>query len=523
MSTPKDITSPNWHFPQLSVRQSFILVFIVSLLIIGFAKYGQWREPPYWDAAFSVFPAAITLAETGFDYPSLLSAPAYMEGGPNVHATSLITLTTAVVYSLSGSPSEAYLILHWIHYAIAATTIALFYLWCMPVLGKVQSLLAAMAMLLCPLLMTQAGHMYLELPAACAALLALLAYDARKIITASGFAFLAVLIKEPGLIVTGALVLLCAFDRLPIGERIKRIAIIALPTMILTVGQFVLHKSSEAADISFAIILNGAFRSLASAPDLLIIAIAALLAVVFQGIRVLRPCDRTRDSVVEQRLLASAILVVVFLAFYLALASLGWIVMLMRYFVIVLPFMILLGCDLSCRVVGMRLTASILGVYSLISIINYNGRFYPYASGNDGSVAERSNEYVDLLKVHQDSMAAAQKIPVEIPVIYGLPQHYFTQYPSMSYVSAPLRNGHCILHKSRYLHGNLEDFPDHFYIIYSFRSLGGEKLNWLRTQALADTNYSVSTSVVRHGHYQAQLVEIRRIQESSQDLKSDVH
>lgn len=498
-------------FPQrLSARQSFILVFLISLFIIAFVKRGQWREPPYWDAAFSVFPAAITLTQTGFDYPALLSAPTYLDGGPNVHASSSIALLTAIALQIAGDPSGAYLILHWIHYSIAALTIALLYLWAVPVLGKPLGIMVAGGMLLSPLYLTQAGHMYLELPMACAALLALLACDARRMVHASCWALLAVSIKEPGLIVAGTLVVLIALDHTPIRTRLKRIAIVVVPSIMLAAGQLMLHHSSAAEKVSFSRFLEGVWLYLSSAPDVLFIFVAAVLAVSHHSIQMLGSREQRTGSTAEYRLQATVVIAAMFAAFYLTLAALGWIFILLRYFLIVLPFMILLCADLSKRIVGERSTVLGLMLFCLISIVNHNGRFYHYVSGNNGAMAERSNEYVDLLKVHQDSMAAAEKLPTDVPIFHGLPEHYFSQYPLMGYVQFPLKNAHCIMFESRYSNADLSTFPDHFYLLYSYRSLGGDKLNWLKTQALANPEYSIATSVFRHGHYQAQLIEIRR-------------
>jgi len=491
-------------------RRMVVAVFFVSLALIAFSKWGQWHEIPYWDAACGVFPAAITLTQTSFDYPSLLSAPAYLEGGPNVHATSSITLLTAIAYQISGDPWGAFLILHWIHYLIAALTIALLYLWSAPVLGKPLCILLAGAMLLCPLFLTQAGHMYLELPMACTALLALLAYEDRRIVHASCWALLAVSIKEPGLIVAGTLVVLAALDHSSFKARLKRIAIVAVPSVLLAVGKLTLYDSGGADKVSFTNFVQGTWYYLTSAPDVLVVFAAAVLAASYRSFQIFDPQDQRGGSMAEYRLHASAVMIAMFSAFFLTLASLGWIYMLLRYFVMVFPFIFLLGCDLSKRILGGRATVLVLILFCVTSIANYNGRFYQYVMGNNGAIAERSNEYVNLLKVHRDSMSAAEKVASNIPILCGLPEHYFSQYPSMGYVQSPLKNVHCILLVPRYSVADLDTLPDHFFLLYSFVAQGGDKLNWLKTQALANPEYSVSQSVFRHGHYQAQLIEVRR-------------
>ena len=81
---------------------SIVTQIALSFCIVFILKWQVLNQPPVWDTAFSVFPAAITLSENGFDLISLLKMPGYMAGGPNVHANSIITIITAVMISLFG-------------------------------------------------------------------------------------------------------------------------------------------------------------------------------------------------------------------------------------------------------------------------------------------------------------------------------------------------------------------------------------------------------------------------------------
>jgi hypothetical protein len=49
-----------------------------------------------------LFPAAITLADNGFDVVELPGMPDYFEGGPNTHSTSPVTFATSVVLRAPG-------------------------------------------------------------------------------------------------------------------------------------------------------------------------------------------------------------------------------------------------------------------------------------------------------------------------------------------------------------------------------------------------------------------------------------
>ena len=56
----------------------FCLVFLLVLLL----KWNTLLQPPVWDTAMGLFPAALTLAENGFDLMELLGMPGYADGVP---------------------------------------------------------------------------------------------------------------------------------------------------------------------------------------------------------------------------------------------------------------------------------------------------------------------------------------------------------------------------------------------------------------------------------------------------------
>jgi len=497
-------------------RRMVVAVFFVSLALIAVSKWGQWHEIPYWDAAFSVFPAAIVLAESDFDYSTLLSAPGFAEGGPNVHANSSLALLVATILMIVPDAEDAFLILHWFNYAIAALTVTLLYLWSLPLVGRSCAIGVAMATLIFPLFLTQAGHMYLELPSACVALFALSSFHAGRTTQASLWALLAASIKEPGIIVAVTLAGVAMIHAGPFKRRLVRTVVIGIPASLFVAGQMVLHsKTVNLARPTFLEYLQHAWKNFIQVPDVLVVALTAAVVVTFGAVFVVRtlrsaPQPVAHEGDANHRRALTYLIVAFFVAFYLTVPFVGTVYLLPRYVIPVFPLMILIVADASVRMFGRRMTTLCLILFCGVSIINANGRFYPFSPGNNGSDAERSGEYVQLLAAHRDAMAAAQELPFDIPIFHGLPEHYFSQYPLMGYVRVPLKNAHCIMLEPRYSSADLETFPDHFYLLYSFGALGGDKLNWLKTQALANPEYAVSQSIFRHGHYQAQLIEVRR-------------
>ena len=132
---------------------------ILAFCIIFILKWQVLKQPPVWDTAFSVFPAAITLSENGYDLLNLLKMPAYYDGGPNVHAHSIITIITAVMISLFGKTKVLFPVLHIIHFIIAAIGLTYFYRFCIPIFEKKLSFLLTLTILVYPPFLTQAGYL----------------------------------------------------------------------------------------------------------------------------------------------------------------------------------------------------------------------------------------------------------------------------------------------------------------------------------------------------------------------------
>ena len=492
-------------------------VLVGTFILIAAIKYGQWNELPYWDAAFSVFPAAITLAETNFDYVSLYHADRFSDGGPNVHACSIVTLLTAVVFKLTPSSSVALLVLHFLHYVAAAATIRALYIWSLPLLGCCKTVILCINVLLFPLFMTQAGHMYLEIPGALAVLMALNAFQSGHLVRCSLWAAVAVSVKEPGIIAAATL----GFGALLIpGSNLKKCfhsaAIIAPSAIIL--GATMLFYSSKQAKIHSAASVPSEmiFSRYIHIYDLLaIIVLTAIITAIGipHSVRTITAPSSEKSSFdwrLIQRRLLTRLIVGMFFLLYLTLTLLNWTIVLPRYSVAVLPLMILMIVDSVNCILGSRFAAAFLTLGSLVSLVNYNGTLYPYTSGNDGSAAERSNEYTHMLATHVDVMTAAASVPEDTYVFHGLPEKFFNSYPGMGYVEHSHGNLRYILGDLKYSDANIEDFPNDFCLIISFAALGGDKLNWLKSQALSDTNYSVISKVFRHSVYQSQIIYIKR-------------
>ena len=194
-------------------------------------------QTPVWDGSMSVFPAAITLAESGFDLGNLLDQPGYADGGPNVHSLSLVTWLTAAVIALVGDSPALFPVLHVIHFAIAAATMAGLLRFAQAVLGAWLGAAASLTVLLFPLVLTQAGYLYLEFPMLGVAVFAALAWSRGNLPMSISWSAAAVLIKGSGIIVPMALAGMAFFDPRP-GHRKARsgLLILIVPTIILAIS-----------------------------------------------------------------------------------------------------------------------------------------------------------------------------------------------------------------------------------------------------------------------------------------------
>ena len=138
----------------------FSLVFLLILVL----KWDTLLQPPVWDTAMGLFPPALTLADNGFDLLELLAMPGYEDGGPNVASTSLVTLATAVVLWATGGGTRAFLILHLLHFAIAALALLTLFRLARPLFGNAGTALLCVSALLHPTFSAQVGYLYMEVP-----------------------------------------------------------------------------------------------------------------------------------------------------------------------------------------------------------------------------------------------------------------------------------------------------------------------------------------------------------------------
>ncbi len=514
---------------------AFLLAFTLVLAL----KWNTLADPPFWDAAMGLFPAALTLASTGFDLLGLLAMPGYDAGGPNAYATSPVTLVTAVVIMVVGTGTRGFVALHLVHFAVAALALATLFALVRPTLGRLASAVLCLAVLLHPTFSAQVGSLYMEVVLFLCAVSALHAWCGGRFWLAALWGMLGYATKQTGIIVPAALAAATLLERRPARDKARRVAILLGLPALWTAGVAALSRVALAGageyqivpslDVLFAGLGQYLRRFLLNVPDLLVylavfaVAAAATTVPILRALREEPLAPGQRQPEQRELLLAglSGLVVVFFvLLFLVALPYLaGFTIVLPRYFVVILPFLLLWLGYAARRVAGRRLPHAATALFVALCIgfaINTNGRLYPpdvdtEGPGNDPPLTERSNAYRRLLALQMEAMDALQGLPRGVPVYYGQFEHYLLRYPGMGYARGPLSEGHNFNVESLSPLASAEPFPACVYALYSYPWLGGDKIRGL--VRLPEARPELSTHVVRElrdDRYVIRLVRVQR-------------
>jgi len=523
------------HILEKSNWAGFFLVFSLILIL----KWNTLLQLPTWDTAMGLFPPALTLANNGFDLLELLGMPDYEAGGANVASTSVITLGTAVVLWVSGGGTPAFLILHLFHFAFAALALLALFRLARPVFGGLATALLCMSALLHPVFSTQVGYLYLEVPLFLFTVMALLAWSERRFWPAVLWATLAYAAKPTGIIVPATLALAVLLERRDLLAKGRRVGqIVALP-VLWTASLALLGRIAAANPEEFALVpsLGTVFggigqylkRFLLNTPDLLgFIAIFAATAVfcarpIIEALRA-EPVDLAARTGRHQELLVlgySAMLIIFFVLLFMAALPIvaGFTVVLPRYYVVVLPFLLLWVGHGTKRLLGRRLKAPAAVCFIVLAVffaLNTNGAFYPLdidteGPGNDPPLTERSNAYRRLQALEVEAIRALEELPEGVPVYYGHYEHYLLQYPGLGYSSGPLSNGHNFKLESLAEVIRSDPMPPCIYALYNYPWLGGQKIRGLiRFAEMEPTLTAEIVKEFRDGRYVIILARIKQ-------------
>jgi hypothetical protein len=528
-------------------KYTWVAGLLLLLIVVAF-KASTIDQIPICDTAMGMFPAASFLAESGWDYASLLEMRGWYHAEPNVHTTSPITFLTSIAYWAFEDPTWTFRALHLFHFTLTALILFEVFRIVRPRFGWAVALLAALVVFFIPVFRVQVGYMYLEIPLALATLLALRTWCDGRLGWAVFWATLAYLIKDTGVIVVATLFGAALMEKRPVGQRLWRTAAVVLPTAIIVAVRFGLifpPRAGTPFEHGYVGYLARLLTSVSTAPHLMILlgCFAALaLMHLREHLSTLREPVAPDDSARWQRIVAlSVALVGAMFSFLLTVPIVGYeVFVLPRYYVQIAAPLVLVIADGLMRVGddlvesddvassetvlelgGLQITRGLaplwvgLVVLLLLFAFSYHGRVLGLAKvtfdNNDFSRVESNARYKSLHEVQKRGIKLLMERADDTPAFYCRTAAYMLRYPSMGY-GEPIRNGHFFYAESPYYDAPIAEFPDHFLMLYTVRGHGCEGMPRVYQEAKKDPAYRVEMEVLEEDGYEVRLIEIRRIE-----------
>jgi hypothetical protein len=529
--------------------------FLMWMAIVVVVKCHVLFDPPIWDAAFGLFPAAAELADNGFNIPRLLQQPVYREGGPNCHAESVITWMTAGVLWAFGKGPAAFLVLHLLHFAATAWTLAVLFKFTFDCHGPREAWLVCAALLACPLFGVQAGSMYFEMPLAACAVSSLVAYANGNLRRAVMWSLLAVLVKQAGVTVAGVLVAASLLRKDSWPKRLALAGAISTPVTVLAIapllGTSLLHSVSKPPMFQdwWAFMSHQHLPYLKAIPDITLAYVLSLTCGLLCAERVWKslrtaspmkplrlddPAERTGSALdspadlqpadSDVRAARSSLLYSVGVIQMFAFAGFFFVVPFVgrlevycvpRYFVFLLPLMFF-GLMHVTAGMSRRMASAGLMVSTVWFIMNRDGAWYPPMQPNNGAIAERSGSCRWLAYNQRAVVHAAARLPADTLLLYGLPEHYFFSHPWMGYADRRHPGGRCVtLPGERPESLKSSDLPRRFHVLLDAGFLGGRELREILRDASDDPLRRIRL-VAESGRppFSVRLYEVTRIPDS---------
>ena len=455
-------------------------------------------QPPVWDGAMSVYPAAIELARTDFDLQRLLSLPTYIEGGPNTHSLSAWTLLVGAALGPLRSLQTLLPYLHALSFALYGLLVLAIYLIIRRSTTNGVALLGAAVAGLFPPLLVQAADVYIDLPVACLTAWAVVALLHRKYLLATLVISAAIWFKPIGVIY---LPLLLAHYIRHGNSKGKILTAPSLAVPPLAVLALITVFGTPKGDLEApAVRLTGAAvatgQLLTTVPDTLGL---ILLTLVVASLAI------KRHRLTEQLEIAVFVLLGAFCFEVLNPLLTIVIPLLPRYYIGIVPLLIaglVVQLSHTSRAVSELAIASI----GLAFLVNFSGALYPYKTHATYAVAERSFAYQDLLALQKQGVALLEEVSRSRPIYFDFYRYFQFQYPEMGYTSGPPPEGVSPFHNVD-MSLEIEDLPEEFALLFEYPTIGGGQLKEIWNNAI-ESGATVRETPLKRGSYTIYLVEI---------------
>ena len=498
---------------KLTSRYSIAIFFLLLLLL----KVEVLFWPPVWDEAFSIFPAGYFLAQNNFNFLELLRQPGYVYGGPNVHSLTWGTLLAAIGYRFAPDLNTLFLCTHLFQLFVAALGLSIWFKIFKTYFHWQIAFVATLLILFYPLFSVQAGRMYLEIFLFTATAFVFYFLQQRKFLpllisfVCAFFAKISAIVLLPAI----ACSILLAKD-------IPRSLRVAWSIVILAIGSGLYFgvSSLKALSVTPPLVREDLTLSsctqmffsdyFSSVPDLMFLVFAAPICFLVM----LSTFRRGEVNEPEMRLVYSSIIllfsVVIVFLFLFPIFQKEECAVLPRYFLVVLPALVLLflaALKSVLRAIEFKLALDFCLIYA---VVNQGGYLYPGLAQQSIAVAERSNEYLDISKVQRMAFAELEKLPKDIPLFHSLPDTFYARYP-VGYVTQPLSQGISVSTTAPYASHKLSVFPEHFFAYIEFPNLGGRALKGLIEEAKSHPDYEVSLlKRIEFSSAKAKIYSVRR-------------
>jgi hypothetical protein len=472
-----------------------LIAFIAQLPILGFSLH----QPPVWDGAMSVYPAAIELANSGFDLPEVLALPTYLEGGPNTHTLSPLTMLVALLIVSTGSLTSAVPILHVMSLALSALTGAAVYRLISRKAPQSIAIFGALAVLLFPPMVVQTADVYLDLPLACLGTWSFVGIVERRPWFTTVLVTAAVWMKPLAMIFVGVMALHWLFFGSGAKRTLRAVAPIVIPTVtavLVSLPQFARASPISIAD-RYSVTLEASSRLLLSLPDMAALVLATLLLTAFY----LRSTTRS-----EELMIAGFVLISGFVFILINPLVTHGIPFLPRYYVMIVPALVI-GVLLAITQVSRRIALIAGIILSLVFALNLYGAFYPFKGHASFALAERSLAYRDLLQLQRQDISLLASLASEMPIYFDYFAYFRLAYPEMGYASVQPDSAVSVFHDPRLFSATLADLPPRFGLLFEYPVLGGEVLERLWSEARAVGAIANETKLTK-GSYSVYVIEV---------------
>lgn len=440
----------------LSRRSSWTgaaLVFVLSFVAILITRWEVLDARPGVDQ-IGLMSEAHFLYESGFDY-SALRAQTPMDQGGNYRAYVVSILPTVIAgfRTLGCTIEQSIIAYHLFIFVVAAAVCALFFAFVAWRVDSFAAVLSTVAMMLNPLLSTQADMITMEIPLICATLVTAIAVQRQQWLLATVVTLAAALIKTTGVVVTLAVATTLAFQlavawtRVDWTKRLTWLGILAIGGLFVGMEMaFTFWGGTLQSRIAAPQVINPLPAAIIYFPDIL------LLAFVGLGLTLVRLGQSYSESEGDGATR--------FAAFQKGILSLGsewifcWVLIfgnigiLMqvafhpRYFCLSVPFVYAAFTFGLCLSFSRKwVTRSTFVGIIAINLVNFDGILFPEIPkelSRSGTFLERSHEYLE----NHDALVAAVKVlearAPDRPVLVSEIVSHFVSNPGLGYVGKPL-------------------------------------------------------------------------------------